>query len=401
MSSLDDNLVAIALACCLKVKTRKRKIWSKQWLLKRQKYSHVNLMKELAIEKDDWFNYMRMDHDTYLELLSQVSPLIEKKDTCMREAISPHERLSATLRFLATGRTYSDLKFTTIISQPSLSAIIPETCAAIYKCLGPKYLKFPSTQHEWEEIAKEFERVWNFPHCVGAVDGKHVKIVPPPESGSFYYNYKGFHSMVLMGIANAKYEFILCDFGINGRISDGGVINRTTFYDKLCKGHLNLPQENKIEGSEKVLPYVFIGDEAFAMRTDFLRPFSQKDLSYERRIFNYRLSRACRIIENVFGILVLRFRIFQTAINLLPRKTKNVVLACCALHNFLRAKCIGYSIPDESDEQAEDNMSQVEQSLAGLQRGTMRNTSNAAKKVRYTFMNYFNNEGKVAWQDNV
>ena len=141
MPSLDDNLVAIALACCLKVKTRKRKIWSKQWLRKRQKYSHVNLMKELALEKDDWFNYMRMDHDTYLELLSQVSPLIEKKDTCMREAISPHERLSATLRFLATGRTYSDLKFTTIISQPSLSAIILETCAAIYKCLGPKYLK--------------------------------------------------------------------------------------------------------------------------------------------------------------------------------------------------------------------------------------------------------------------
>ena len=62
MSSLDDNLVPIALACYSKVITRKRKIWSKQWLRKRQKYSHVNLMKELAIEKDDWFNYMRMDH---------------------------------------------------------------------------------------------------------------------------------------------------------------------------------------------------------------------------------------------------------------------------------------------------------------------------------------------------
>ena len=51
------------------------------------------------------------------------------------------------------------------------------------------------------------------------------------------------------------------------------VINRTAFYDKLSKGQLNLPQENKIEGSEKVLPYVFIGDEDFAMRNDFLIPF--------------------------------------------------------------------------------------------------------------------------------
>ena len=64
MSSLDDNLVAIALACSLKVKARKRKIWFKHWLCKRQKYSHVNLIKELALEKDDGFNYMRMDHDT-------------------------------------------------------------------------------------------------------------------------------------------------------------------------------------------------------------------------------------------------------------------------------------------------------------------------------------------------
>ena len=144
MSSLDDNLVPIALACYFKVKGRKRKIWSKQWLRKRQTYSHVNLMKELILEKDDWFNYIRMDHDTYLELLSQVSPLIEKKNTRMREAISPHERLSATLRFLATGRTYSDLKFTTVISQPYLTLIIPEKCAAIYKCLAQKYLKVSS-----------------------------------------------------------------------------------------------------------------------------------------------------------------------------------------------------------------------------------------------------------------
>ena len=112
MSSFDDILIPVALACYCKVK--ERKVWSKQWLRKRLTYSHVNLMKELMLEKDDWFNYMRMNHETYLELLNQVSPFIEKKDTRLREVISPHERLSATLRFLATGRSYSDLKFTTV-----------------------------------------------------------------------------------------------------------------------------------------------------------------------------------------------------------------------------------------------------------------------------------------------
>jgi hypothetical protein len=53
----------------------------------------------------------------------------------MRKAISPHERLSATLRFLATGRSYRDLELTTIMFKQILSEIIPETCRAIYNRL--------------------------------------------------------------------------------------------------------------------------------------------------------------------------------------------------------------------------------------------------------------------------
>lgn len=77
---------------------------------------------------------------------------------------------------------------------------------------------------------------------MGAVDGKHVQIIPPPGSGAYYYNYKGYNSLVLMAICNANYEFIMCDFGINGRISDGGVIGHTNFYKKLKSGTLNLPK---------------------------------------------------------------------------------------------------------------------------------------------------------------
>jgi len=54
-----------------------------------------------------------MDEDIYLELLSVLSPLIEKEDTVLRKSISAHERLTATLRFIATGFSYEDLKFST------------------------------------------------------------------------------------------------------------------------------------------------------------------------------------------------------------------------------------------------------------------------------------------------
>ncbi|CAH1979300.1 unnamed protein product [Acanthoscelides obtectus] len=81
-----------------------------------------------------------MDYDACQELLMLVKPLIEKKNTLFREAVSVEERLLATLRFLATGRSYEDLKFSCIISPQLLGRIIPEKCRAIYNCLRKKYL---------------------------------------------------------------------------------------------------------------------------------------------------------------------------------------------------------------------------------------------------------------------
>lgn len=109
-------------------------------MLKKREFSHINLLRELRNEPNDWRNYLRMDEETYVELLRLVSPFIAKKDTVMRKAISPHERLSATLRFLATGRSFKDMEFSTAISKPALCKIIPETCEAIYKVLK-KYIQ--------------------------------------------------------------------------------------------------------------------------------------------------------------------------------------------------------------------------------------------------------------------
>lgn len=61
------------------------------------------------------------------------------------------------------------------------------------------------------------------PHCLGAVDGKHFRIEAPPDSGSLYYNYKNFYSIVMMAVVNQDYEFIQVDVGAEGRCSDGGI----------------------------------------------------------------------------------------------------------------------------------------------------------------------------------
>lgn len=130
-----------AVALYKKKKRKRRRKWTKDWLLKRDQYTHTNLLQELRIEPGDWHNYLRMDAATYHHLLSLIAPRIERLDTCMRRAITPHERLTATLRYLATGRSYEDLKYSTAISAQALGKIIPDTCHAITKALQPEYMK--------------------------------------------------------------------------------------------------------------------------------------------------------------------------------------------------------------------------------------------------------------------
>lgn len=139
-----DGAVAIALALALKdkeKKSKKRSKWSKTWFLQRAKYGHVELLAELRTnEPHDYRNFLRMDALSFDELLELVSPYIRKCDTIMRQSISPMERLSLTLRYLATGNTYEDLKFITAISPQSIGVIVIETCEAIIKCLK-SYIK--------------------------------------------------------------------------------------------------------------------------------------------------------------------------------------------------------------------------------------------------------------------
>lgn len=193
----------------------------------------------------------------------------------------------------------------------------------------------PSSKNEWEEIACKYNELWNFPNCIGAIDGKHVVMNAPPNSGSIFYNYKNTHSIVLMGIADAEYKLTYIDVGCNGRISDGGVLNKCSFVHALETDRLHLPEPKPSPGRELPVPFLLVADDAFALKPNILKPHTGRDLSGLQRIFNYRLSRARRVIENVFGIMSARFRVLRSPISLDANKTKKIGLACCVLHNFL------------------------------------------------------------------
>lgn len=163
--------------------------------------------------------------------------------------------------------------------------------------------QIPTTEEGWKRIANDYGKLWNFPHCVGSIDGKHIMIQSPINSGSEFYNYKKFFSIVLMAIVDANYCFTFIDCGCQGRLSDGEVFRNTQLYEKIEMGQLNLPPDESLDGTNQSVPYLFVGDDAFGLSATILKPFSGTyPKGSMQRIFNYRLSRARRIVENVFGI---------------------------------------------------------------------------------------------------
>ena len=140
-----------------------------------------------------------------------------------------------------------------------------------------------------------------------------------------------------MAVCDAHYRFILVDVGEIGRHSDGGVLSNSEFGQALDDGTLGFPTDSPLPGTTGPnLPYLIVEDEAFPLKTHMLRPYPGKNLAESLTIFNYRLSGARRVIENSFGILAARWRIFRRPIIADPLNVVIFTKAAIALHNYLR-----------------------------------------------------------------
>lgn len=148
----------------------------------------------------------------------------------------------------------------------------------------------PTDTDTWKDIIRGFESRWNFPNCIGGLDGKHIRIHCPSESGSIFYNYKGSFSIVLMALVDSNYMLRYLDIGSEGRVADGGIWRSCSLHKRLRAGQLNLPPHKAWPNGEEfgVQPNVIVADDAFAMASYLMKPYTTRSLSKEKRIFNYR-----------------------------------------------------------------------------------------------------------------
>ncbi|KYN50224.1 hypothetical protein ALC62_04152 [Cyphomyrmex costatus] len=362
---------------------KKRRFWITLVCTERELHGfYTAIFPSLRLENISFHNYFRMSATKLEELLHLVQPYLSK-EYYIRQPIAVEERLMLTLRYLASGDSMTSMHYQYLVGLTTISTIISETCAVLWRTLCP--LVLPSTVNTEE--------------C-------------PNNCGSMYYNYKNSHSLVLLAICDAEYVFRFVDIGAYGRRSDGGIFKDSIMGTKFENKQLNVPEATPISDEREIpLPFCIVGDEAFPLTMYLLRPYPGKQkITPQKRIFNYRLSRARRVIENCFGILVSKWRIFRKPIIASVSTTTRIIQAAIVLHNWLRkndlSNCLNlpYVEPHVVDQESEIGsvISGTLRDVAGttafsdITRAGTNTSTRTAMEVREEFCAYFNNEGAVS-----
>lgn len=152
-------------------------------------------------------------------------------------------------------------------------------------------------------------------------------------------------------------------------------------------GTLNIPPSCLLPQTEIDVPLHTVTDDAFPLCNVIMKPYSHRNMTHDQQIFNYRLSRARRLVENVFGILSSRFCVFLSEIPFLPDDAENIVQACVILHNMLNKKNITHYVqPGLIDE---------EDGVYNLVAGEWRNQNNLTELNRNYARIYKKNVKKI------
>ena len=283
----------------------------------------------------DWIENFRMQKSTFFYICNLLRPHIQKRDTNMRHAITVEKRVAVTLWRLATNVEYRTIGHLFGISRASVCCIVRHVCENIVHVLMPKYIAWPKGEL-LKETVELFEHMWGYPQCAGAIDGSHIPIVAPEEFHTDYFNRKGWHSIILQGVVDARYRFTDINVGWPGSVHDARMFSNSQIFKKGQLGRLFDPiaaQCKVIEGVE--IPVHLIGDPAYPLMSWLMKAYTDTGkLTTVQSTYNYRLSRARNVVENAFGRLKGRWRCLAKRNDCNLEFVKLQVAACCTLHNI-------------------------------------------------------------------
>ena len=367
------------------------------------------LLKELrANDKTEFKKFTRLPTEMFDEILVRIKHRIQKKDTWMREALSPGLKLAIVLRHIATGDSLQTLMYGFRVSDSAIAKFLPVVLKAIIDEYAEEAIDTPSTPEEWLELEKLMRTKHQVPHSFGGLDGKHCRLaVCPSNSGSLYYNYKGFYSFVLLALVDGLLRFRWIDVGANGACSDTQILNNSELFENIENNTIGFPEPSPLPGDNENMPYFILGDEIFGLKPWLMKPIPGKLTNKEEQIYNYRISRGRRVAENGFGVLANRFRILLKGLHHNVETAQLVVTTCVVLHNLMRLRypTDQARVADTFGPNGREVPGRWRREVNWSEKQKLTNEKGnrdlkMAKLQRLTLQKYFNSSiGAVPWQD--
>ncbi|CAF1234105.1 unnamed protein product [Adineta ricciae] len=274
----------------------------------------------------------RIQRSTFAQLVDRIGKYVKKEDTVLRLAIPVDKRIACALYLLGTTGELRTIGHLFGIGKCSAANILHDFCYVIVELYFHCLIKFPTTQQEIKATTDAFLKKFNYPMCLGALDGTHIAIEPPIGFEPDYYNYKKHHSIILLAAVDSSLKFTYVNVGAPGRCNDANVYSRSSLYE-LLQG--NIYTQNYITINNTRIQSHIIADSAFPLSKYLMKPYTERyDMPRDQSVFNYRLSHCRCSIERAFGHLKNRFRSIHKKMEYDITNVKTIIKATCILHNI-------------------------------------------------------------------
>ena len=276
----------------------------------------------------------RMTRGTFLFILNSIRSDLQREEIT-EFPIPPEVRLAACINRLARGDYLHTVSELFGLGRATVCQIVTDVSLVIVNRLWHQFISFPTSDSKAKTCMTDFEELWQFPCCIGAVDGCNLSIKCPAggqESAKEYHNFKNFYSIVLMAVVDAKQRFTWAASDFPGNSHDSIIFQATKLYDKIVNGEL-IPKVGEIQSKASIYP-MLIGESAFPFNTWLMKPHGNAILTPEQSYFNYHLSHARMVVESAFGQLKGRWRVLLQKCECDADTVKMMSLVCCVLHNI-------------------------------------------------------------------
>ncbi|CAN4076794.1 unnamed protein product [Withania somnifera] len=280
--------------------------------------------------EEEFKKAFRMGKDTFELICNELSSVVAKENTMLRDAVPVKQRVAVCIWRLATGEPLRLVSKRFGLGISTCHKLVLEVCTAIRTVLMPKYLQWPD-EDKMRNIKDEFEAMSGIPNVVGSMYTTHIPIIAPKISVAAYFNkrhternQKTSYSITVQGVVDPRGVFTDVCIGWPGSMPDDQVLEKSALFQRANTGLLN--------------GVWIVGSSGYPLMDWVLVPYTQQHLTWTQHAFNEKIGEVQSVAKDAFVRLKRRWSCLQKRTEVKLQDLPVVLGACCVLHNICQMR---------------------------------------------------------------